>query len=83
MVVSSTIKRYQEFEYQRRIPVFIVIGLELPFECEDDPDDIEYEKFMFNISLKDAKYPALYESVFANFEREYEKPFFWKNGKLY
>ena len=44
-------------------------------------DDIE--KFMFNIPLKDAKYPALYESVFANFEREYEKPFFWKNGKLY
>jgi len=50
-------------EYQRRIPVFVVIGLELPFECEDDPDDTEYEKFMFNIPLKDAKYSALYESV--------------------
>jgi hypothetical protein len=31
------------------IPVFAVIGLELPFECEDEPDDIEYEKFRFNI----------------------------------
>jgi hypothetical protein len=49
------------------IPVFVVIGLELPFECEDDPDDIEYEKFMFNIPLKDAKHAALYESVFAKF----------------
>jgi hypothetical protein len=67
----AQLKRYQEFEYQRRLPVFIVIGLELAFEHEDDPDDIEYEKFMFNIPLKDAKYPALYESVFANFEREY------------
>ena len=25
----------------------------------------------------------VYESVFAHFEREYEKPVFWKNGKLY
>jgi hypothetical protein len=33
--------------------------------------------------LKDAKYPALFESVFANFERDYEKPFFLKNEKLY
>ena len=79
----AQLKRYQEFEYQRRIPVFIVIGLELAFESEDNPDFDDIEKFMFNIPLKDAKYPALYESVFANFEREYEKPFFWKNGKLY
>jgi hypothetical protein len=38
---------------------------------------------MFNIPLKDAKYPALYESVFMKFERDPEKQFFWKNGKLY
>jgi len=38
----AQLKRYQEFEYQKRIPVFVVIGLELPFESEDDPDDIEY-----------------------------------------
>jgi len=79
----AQLKRYQEFEFQKRIPVFIVIGLELAFESEDDPDMDEIEKFMFNIPLKNAKYPALYESVFANFEREYEKPFFWKNGQLY
>jgi len=33
--------------------------------------------------LSDAKYPALYESVFSKYERDPEKPFFWKNGKLY
>ena len=76
----AQLKRYQEFEYQRRIPVFIVIGLELVFDSEDDPDSEDIEKFMFNIPLKEAKYPALYDSVFANFEREYEKPFFWKMG---
>jgi hypothetical protein len=29
------------------------------------------------------KFPALYESFFANYERGYDKPFFWKNGKLF
>jgi hypothetical protein len=36
------LKRYQEFEYQKKIPVFVVIGLELAFESEDDPDVDEY-----------------------------------------
>jgi len=79
----AQLKRYQEFEYQRRIPVFIVIGLELAFEPDEYSDNDDIEKFMFNIPLKDAKYPALYASVFEKFEREYDKPFFWKNGKLY
>ena len=38
---------------------------------------------MFNIPLNEAKYPALYESVFAKYERNFDKPFFWKNGKLF
>jgi hypothetical protein len=38
---------------------------------------------MFNIPLSEAKYPALYESVFAKYERSYSKMFFWKNGKLF
>jgi hypothetical protein len=41
------------------------------------------EKFMFNIPLREAKYPALYESVFTKYERDYDKPFFWKNRRLY
>ena len=80
---QAQLKRYQEFENERRIPVFIVIGLELPLKSKYYPDAIAHEKFMFNIPLKNATYPALNREVFANFGREYERPFFWKNGKLY
>ena len=66
------LKRYQKFAMQQRIPVYIVIGLAG-----------EKEDYMFNIPLSEAKYPALYESVFAKYERPLDKPFFWKNGKLY
>jgi hypothetical protein len=79
----AQLKRYQEFSYQRKIPVYIVIGLELIFGDNDDPDYEETESFMFNVPLEAAKYPALYESVFAKYERDYNKQFFWKNGKLY
>jgi len=79
----AQLKRYQEFEYQKMIPVFVVIGLELTFESDDDLDYEDTETYMFNIPLKDAKYPALYESVFSKYERDFEKPFFWKNGKLF
>jgi len=75
----AQLKRYQEFAVQHKIPVFIVVGL------AEEPEDIEDESgiYMFNIPLSEAKYPALYESVFAKYERDPEKPFFWKNGKLY
>ena len=79
----AQLKRYQEFAYQRKIPVYIIIGLELFLEDEDEPDIETPESFMFNIPLEAAKYPALYESVFTKYEREYDKPFFWKNGQLY
>lgn len=68
----AQLKRYQEFAIQHNIPVFIVIG----FEGKE-------EDHMFNIPLNEAKYPALYESVFTRYERPIDKPFFWKNGKLY
>ena len=75
----AQLKRYQDFAMQHRIPVYIVIGFqEEPEDDEDDP-----EGYMFNIPLTEAKYPALYESVFTKYERDLEKPFFWKNGKLY
>jgi hypothetical protein len=83
---QSQLKRYQEFSKTRKIPIFIVIGLELEFENEDDwdlGDEIIVENYMFNIPLPEAKYPALYESVFTKFERPYDKPFFWKNGELF
>jgi hypothetical protein len=83
----AQLKRYQDFARERKIPVYIVIGLELEFLKDDDEfddfgDDTELEQFMFNIPLEEAKYPALYESVFAKFERPYDRMFFWKNGKL-
>jgi hypothetical protein len=56
----------------QKIPVFIVMAL-----------SGEEEDYMFNIPLSEANYPALYKSVFAKYERDPEKPFFWKNGKLY
>ena len=62
----AQLKRYQEFAMQHKIPVFIVIGL-----AGEDED------YMFNIPLSEAKYPALYESVFEKYERDLEKPFFW------
>jgi hypothetical protein len=68
----AQLKRYQEFALQKKIPVYIVIGL-----------DLEDGGYMFTIPLSDAKYPALYESVYAKYERPLDKPFFWKNGKLY
>ena len=68
----AQLKRYQDFARERKIPVFIVLGF------SDDEED-----YMFNIPLSEAKYPALYESVFAKYERDGEKPFFWKDGKLY
>ena len=69
----AQLKRYQDFARDRKIPVFIVIALQGETEDED---------CMFNIPLSEAKYPALYESVFAKYERDLEKPFFWRDGVL-
>jgi hypothetical protein len=68
----AQIKRYQDFQRERKIPVFIVIMV-----------DFGDDGGLFNIPLSEAKYPALYESVFMKFERDPQKQFFWKNGKLY
>jgi len=69
----SQLRRYQDFERQRRMPVFIVIGFR-----ETASSEIK----MFNIPLSVAKYPALYESVFSQYERPVDKPFFWRMGML-
>ncbi len=66
-------KRYQQFSYNRKMPVFVVIGL--------GGDDTEPEE-MFVIPLEEAKYPALYPSVFKKFSRPPDRMFFWKNGEL-
>jgi hypothetical protein len=67
------LKRYQGFARENRHPFFIAIGF------GGDPSDPER---MFCIPLDEARYPALYPSVFEKFERNPEKNFFWKNGVL-
>lgn len=69
------LKRYQKFQRERNIPVFIIIGL--------GGDDVSEYKELFCIPLEEAKYPDLYPSVFKKFSRDPEKQFFWKNGSLY
>lgn len=67
------LKRYQEFQFERNIPVFVVIGFR---GYDDEPDD------MFCIPLNEAKYPDLYPSVFNRYSRNPKKHFFWKDGVL-
>lgn len=66
--------RYREFAKERKIPVYIVIGFK---GFDDEPDDL------FIIPLEEAKYPALYPSVFQKFSRNPKKEFYYKDGKLY
>jgi hypothetical protein len=70
---SAQLRRYQDFEQRRKMPVFVVIGFR-----ETASSEIK----MFNIPLSVAKYPALYESVFGKYERPVDKPFFWRMGML-
>jgi len=70
----NQLKRYQEFAKKRNIPVYIAIGLD---GYDDEPKDL------FLIPLEEAKYPALYPSVFQQYSRNPKKNFFWKNGKLF
>ncbi len=66
--------RYREFAQKEKIPVYIAIGFA---GDDDDPKD------MFLIPLEEAKFPALYPSVFQKFSRNPKKEFYWSNGKLY
>jgi len=67
------LQRYQDFSYNRNMPVFIVIGV--------GGEDCEPEE-MYCIPLEKAKYPALYRKVYEKYERDPEKMFFYKNGML-
>ena len=82
---QDQLKRYQEFESKRKIPVYIVIGYVKTTKKWDNYNKKHYEnveKFMFNIPLKEAKYPSLYKSVLSKFERDYNGHFFWNDGHL-
>ena len=74
----SPLKRYLEFAHQRKIPVFIILGLELWFEEVRWTIRILYVQYPPRI----CEVPALFERIFTKYERDYDKPFFWKKGKL-
>ena len=68
------IKRYQKFEADKGIPVFIVIGV------GGEPDDPER---MYCLPLSEATYPELFPSYLRNYERDPKKPFFWDGDDLF
>lgn len=68
------LERYRQFSIERKMPVYIVIGLS---GIDDDPER------MFLFPLEEAKYPALYPSVYNKFSRNPKDDFYWKNGELY
>jgi len=67
------LKRYKDYFYKTKIPLFVVIGLG---GASYDPE------FMFCIPIEEAKYPELYPSILENYERNPNKNFFWKDGIL-
>lgn len=67
------LNRYQDFARENGHPFFVVIGL---------GGTPSHPERMFCIPLEEARYPALYPSVFEKFERNPDKNFFWKNGVL-
>ncbi|HJH31549.1 MAG TPA: hypothetical protein C5S50_05095 [Methanosarcinaceae archaeon] len=69
----SQLDRYRKYAKEKGIPFYVVIGL---------GGSPQYPERMFCIPLKEAKYPALYPSVFEKYERDPDKMFFWKNGTL-
>lgn len=70
---SQQLKRYQDFAREKKLPFFVVIGF---------GGNSSYPERMFCIPLEEAKYPALFPGVFKKFERNPNKPFFWKSGLL-
>lgn len=67
------IKRYQNYSYTKRIPIYAVIGL------GGEPDRPDH---LFSLPLSVAKYPELYYSVIKKYERNVDMPFTWESGQL-
>ena len=66
-------KRYQQFQKEKNIPVFIVIGV------GGSPTS---PTTMYCLPLNEAKYPELDKSYLEKYERSPVKLFFWKNNRL-
>lgn len=78
----AQLQRYREFQNNEKIPVFVVIGLELPPDDAEEEYGDEYCYCMFCLPLEVAKYPSLYPSVLEKYQRPWDKKFYWRNGTL-
>ena len=67
-------KRYQQFQKEKNIPVFIVIGV---------GGSPKSPMTIYCLPLNEAKYTELYISYLEKYKRSPVKPFFWKNNRLY
>jgi hypothetical protein len=67
-------ERYKKFMDERKILVFIVVGLG---GFDTDPNEL------FVLPLKDMKYPALYPSIYKQYSKNPHHNFFWKNRTLH
>jgi hypothetical protein len=67
------LERYKKFVEKNKFPFFVVIGL---------GGEPSLPERMYCIPLGEAKYPALFPILFEKYERDPEKPFFWKDGDL-
>jgi len=65
--------RYLQFSLERKIPVFIVIGLG---GHPEHPDNV------FCIPLEQAKYSGLYPSLFGKYYHDPSNDFFWNGSEL-
>lgn len=69
----SQLKRYRDFAKERKIPVYAIIGMGTDDSLPDE---------LFVIPLEEAKYPALYPSVFQKYSRNPKMKLTWRNNEL-
>ena len=68
----TQLARYQKYQQERRIPVYIVIGL------GGNPGDPE---MVYCIPFSKIKYPQIYPSFLKKYEHKPDKLFFWDAKK--
>lgn len=70
---KEQLDRYNKFARERGIPVYVVIGI---------GGTPSFPREFVCIPLEDARYPALYPSVYKKYTRDMFKDFDWFNGEL-
>jgi len=64
----TQLRRYQKYQQERKIPIYVVIGL------GGDPNNPEK---VYCIPLSEIKYPQIYPSVLKRYEHQPNELFFW------